>query len=807
MTRIFHYSIYSLVALASLMLTFAEENAFPTGFTVPIAILALYLNEMRRSVRINTLMANLLGLGSFAIAGSELLIAGLGDQVIAAEGRVLAGAHLLSYLTWVALFQDKAGRQYWWLMALSVMQVAVGAILTQESAFGALMLLYVFMALWTLSVFSLYQARHSFEAAGRASWDLALSDVSIAPSRPRVKSPSPALAHHQSDECRGSIQLDPNERWINGRFVMGGVATAIMSLGMGMIFFALIPRLWVGQEYKFTSEVDSPSRTFTGFTDEVQLGEIGQILESNKPVLQVRCFLIRTNEEVDVDKAAFQLGMEDPLFRGSVMCTYESGRWHVLEESRKAIPLAPPNRDNRYLRQQYILHDPASGTLFGMHPVRAASIEDGLIRPAIDLATSILVNDKGEGSSGSREYVLYSSIGRNRYERPRLHEPGGVEGFAVRGGIAQKFLKLPDQLPALSRLAQEIAASVSPFEASEQRLDMRIAEAIEAHLRDSGRYSYSLRADIVDPSIDPVEDFIVNRQAGHCEYFASAMALMLRAADIPSRLVSGFKGGERNAYSGALVVEERHAHAWVEAKVGGRWLTFDPTPAGAREESVREIGSEKNLLASVNSLMSGLWHQRIVRLSIEEQQQAIYGPIGETIRAFLQVLKTMFEGSGEGVSEFLSNPRRWFSPFGFVVTSVFLLLIFVLRSAWKRCKSYDQTMFQALTSVVRHLINSMCGRREAEYVEFYRRFASILARHGFRRDVAQTPLEFSEISAVSLSRQLQANGLTEFPDNLTRLFYRVRYGEHALDDREISSIDELLTRLDAALRDAKTRTK
>ena len=81
---------------------------------------------------------------------------------------------------------------------------------------------------------------------------------------------------------------------------------------------------------------------------------------------------------------------------------------------------------------------------------------------------------------------------------------------------------------------------------------------------------------------DPLADFLFERRKGHCEYFASAMAVMLRTLGIPSRLVTGFQGGAYNPVSGWSVVRASDAHSWVEAWIDGRgWITFDPTPAGA----------------------------------------------------------------------------------------------------------------------------------------------------------------------------------------------------------------------------------
>src|SRR4029077_6665308 len=80
---------------------------------------------------------------------------------------------------------------------------------------------------------------------------------------------------------------------------------------------------------------------------------------------------------------------------------------------------------------------------------------------------------------------------------------------------------------------------------------------------------------------DPLANFLFVRKKGHCEYFASSMAVMLRSLHIPSRIVTGFRGGEFNDLTGQYVVRASDAHSWVEAYFpGSGWISFDPTPAG-----------------------------------------------------------------------------------------------------------------------------------------------------------------------------------------------------------------------------------
>src|SRR6185369_8726882 len=105
------------------------------------------------------------------------------------------------------------------------------------------------------------------------------------------------------------------------------------------------------------------------------------------------------------------------------------------------------------------------------------------------------------------------------------------------------------------------------------------AARIEAYLKN--RYSYTLDLKRVDTSIDPIADFLLNVKAGHCEYFASSMTILLRNVGVPARVVNGFQMGEFNTVTGAYKVRQSDAHSWVEVYFAdaNRWVEFDPTPA------------------------------------------------------------------------------------------------------------------------------------------------------------------------------------------------------------------------------------
>lgn len=796
MNRPFLISIYTLTALSGGMIAFAEEIPFPSGLTLPLAILAYFFNEREHRIRLKTFWANILGVAAFGTAATELLVAGFSEAGFAAEGRLLAGAHLLSYLTWIALFQDKHGRQYWWLMALGVMQVAVGAILSHDPFFGVMLLVYVFLSLWTLSVFSLYQAQYGFEVAGQPIASN-LGDAAT-PQNPTRAS----FTLGQPDEFRGAIQLDPQEQWVNRRFVLGVVTTSLLSICVGVVFFVLIPRLWVGKQYDFEDQIAPGFRKVTGFTDEVQLGEIGQILESNERVLEVRFFKADSLEVLDVEETSRNLGYEEPLFRGSVMGSYENGRWHVLRQSENVTELIPPNRlNNRLIRQHYIVHDGSSRTLFGMHPVFGTEFgNDDLLRPSIDVVTSILFRpDDDQKKRNNIEYVLFGFVPRRPSDRPRIVEVRSGPARRAQQQAMEELLKLPPGLDRLARLAQQISESVSPFESSSDPPDVQIAKRIEERLQRSGEYKYSLSNEIIDPSVDPVEDFLFNRKQGHCEYSATAMALMLRAVDIPSRLVSGFKGGQMSGLSGAFEVEGRHAHAWVEAWVDGQWKTFDPTPF-ERAESVAQIGEEQSVWSNIQGLLSGFWEQRIVRLSIDEQNSLIYAPLGNKLKELTRKASSPFGDTGRKFSDFISDPKKWFSIETFIGTSILMLLLFGGKTIWRRYGSPDTGIMRWLLRLIRLQILRLFVSEDRIRVDFYERFLAILSKHGLTRRPSQTPLEFAAEIERRLATTLSPAELTDFPANIATSFYRVRYGNQTLTMAELSSMSTSLDRLKVAVK-------
>jgi hypothetical protein len=136
---------------------------------------------------------------------------------------------------------------------------------------------------------------------------------------------------------------------------------------------------------------------------------------------------------------------------------------------------------------------------------------------------------------------------------------------------------------------------------------------VEAFLRRNYQYTLSLTW---DPGDQPLSAFLFEARSGHCEYFASAMAVLLRAAGVPTRLVNGFLMGEYNPVGDVYIVRQSDAHSWVEVYLpGAGWTEFDPTPAGTNEPDAGLVAQ----LANYADAMRFFWNNYILAYDSDSQ--------------------------------------------------------------------------------------------------------------------------------------------------------------------------------------------
>jgi len=290
---------------------------------------------------------------------------------------------------------------------------------------------------------------------------------------------------------------------------------------------------------------------------------------------------------------------------------------------------------------------------------------------------------------------------------------------------------------------------------------------------------------------------------------------MLRAVDVPSRLVTGFKGADRLGSTTAYEVQQRHAHAWVEAYIDETWIVLDPTPS-ARDDDVRERLAGGSFWRNARQSLSSMWSNYVVSLSLTRQQQDLYDPLQGSVTtgwgAVRQVLQRMASAT-DGVKKLMSSPESVFTPRGAVallaslagaalVFQMFRRLLYGFGARSVFSVSRRGWIGRFMDWLARRLATRPRDPNKA-VVAFYEQFQSLVSIAGMIPRHDQTQREFARHVEAELAGRLVPAGLARFPTQLTELFYRVRFGHESLESLETVDIANRLDRLKMALLPAR----
>jgi len=293
------------------------------------------------------------------------------------------------------------------------------------------------------------------------------------------------------------------------------------------------------------------------------------------------------------------------------------------------------------------------------------------------------------------------------------------------------------------------------------------AHELDRRLRSSYKYSIDLLEREVP---DPLAYFLFDRGKGHCEYFASALAVMLRVDGIPSRVITGFQTGQLNPISGLYVVRASDAHSWVEAFIEGKgWITLDPTPAATESN---DIATLMNKASQYFDALETFWQDWVLSYDMEQQvglalqaDQARRGIHLDWLREWAETLKAWIRWA-------TNLDARYFAVMGFLAFVAITGNYWVPRLAW-----WWHTRTQA-----RRFGAGKSKGRDATIV--YVRMLDYLRQRGYEKPAWVTPEEFADM----LRETPYAGPVSE----LTRLYYQVRYGnDHADGSRLFSLLQNL----------------
>lgn len=417
-------------------------------------------------------------------------------------------------------------------------------------------------------------------------------------------------------------QIGENETVVRSLFgLSAGLVTA--SLLLTILIFAFFPRLGLG-----FLMIRSQSSPISGFSETVKLGDVGRIKLNPEVVMRV---------EYQKDDKSYR-PQSRVLWRGVVLDHYDGTTWtstidadwqfaNLLGNGVKLFKRGP---DPDTIRQDVYMETFDSDIVFTQGvPIflngnfRHISLDRNFVLRTVDNQT------------GPKKISFISEMA-DREVSFNLIAPGSEED-----GFIDKFLQLPESLnPKVEQLASDLVRSTESIEEK--------AGKILGHFRVGFGYSLDMGKEINKNSLD---DFLFKNKSGHCEYFASAMVILLRSAGIYARLVNGFVGSEWNEMGNYMIIRQSHAHSWVEALVPGKgWVVYDPTPT----DPAGAINQMDNPLTRALDLLRLNWQRYVVRYSFKDQVRLIAW-FGNSGRDVFDKFKSLKKTDWKQVNHYLQD--------------------------------------------------------------------------------------------------------------------------------------------------------
>lgn len=617
------------------------------------------------------------------------------------------------------------------------------------------------------------------------------------------------------------------------------VRGTLFSLLVAVLLFCLIPRL--GKLEFWNRQLvfghDNWMKSFRhpvgaiGFKEEIRLGSLGTVLPYHREVMSVRFTKTLDRRIPDARRSLSgevpysEISGASVYFRGIALDHYARGVWSAPFQVEP--PPRPDFRSFRYWHSDHVKEYFQTDVLFRPGAVVPRRHEQdvffesdsdlvGLHMTIQPLDSTVFFAPWPFFCRSNEPFRLSPLIKGAVHEMHRREAPLSTTIYSTAFKVGtqlsitpcqerinrETLLQIPrESLPKLAAMAEawDRESGCSPGDVIGRAL------AMEQRFLASDYFSYKLGKTTREYQLDPLEDFIDKNPVGHCEYFAGALAMMLRSVGIPSRVIVGFKTYVQGPGEQGCVVRQSDAHAWVEVFLSpetfvdqgddsrnfwwrqGAWVRLDPTPASTEGTMMKSVSFR---LVDLQQWIRDAWGEFVLNMNTEKQAQWIYGPIRDAgaflaYRVFnLEFWQNTFWGVVHYYRSLFSggNGSAWRAKDWILLALPVLILAAIAY--------FSHRLVRLLWTRIRGVAHN--ARKRKASVDFYVRMENILAKAGKERQPNETPRQFVR----QFVRQFEDGKETGL---VVDAYYRVRFGGQELSFEELNRIRTVLDRLEAHL--------
>lgn len=602
---------------------------------------------------------------------------------------------ILNFLIFIQIIRHlgyKGMREIIQIYLISFFQFMAGAILSIEISYGVALIIYVFAALWGLIIYNLKK---------------------------------------ESDDAG----IEPDQKVVTKSFMVSSLALAIFIVFISILLFLALPRL---RTEFFSSSLISPKVLKTGFSDTVKLGKIGEIKKDHSPVMRVR--ILNNRGKIN----------DDLYWRGIALDHFDGVTWSVNSEKygdyekeykKNRFGIISIKEDAQNVIAHEVITEPIdTDILFAINtPVGYSGFSGGVT----GFSGSIYeVNNSYFLPFNPRQrmkYKAYSQI--NSYGDGQLNKESNQYSYYIK----DRYLQVPEISEEIRELSYEITQNDSTA--------YQKSKAILIYLLEEMNYTLTLESGTKE---FPLETFLLDKKEGHCEYFATAMVVLLRLNGIPSRIVNGFIGGSWNEYGNFYLVRESDAHSWVEVyfpKNG--WVTFDPTPPS---NNFNQGAGTISFVVSYIDYLKYRWQRYVIDFSRTDQ-----------LRLFSSARQKLSWNKNRAFNRLNLRNEGKKNLIAFIVAMSVLGLIFYNRGRFSKGELFTKSKQNSVTKI-------------------YNNSLKLLSKKGFIKKEYQTAKEFSEY--VLLTGGTQYKIFDEFTKKYSIMRFQNQY-----TNSEISYLKNLLNKI------------